>query len=515
MLMQNRSLVVAALALSLGTMTGCAALPGGLLAGKPGASATAQTASSLKVLVDSSAYKTQGVDLSAIAIHARLEFPYQPDAVAKSLDLQSGVPAVFGDLAPGHARLTVSAQNVETNEVVDTQSQWIDLLPGIQATARFALTIGGSTAADVGLTFGANTKDYRTFDQNDGYDPDFRAAAGNNQSGDRRVMPFQLVTPEGTTFVTFTQEWDHLHRQIGNLPSVSYPRNSWYLLPAHAERIDSEPLMGYTKVRHFRWSNEHVVGGEPHFYTFDRWVTPFDGTIKETVTENGTVISTLSRSPIQLAGMVTRNGAPSDMPLPLGLKRWDGSGYVPVDGGMTGDGRGSYMFFGLTPGQYQVVYDATKGYQDSTLAALVVSAPVQVGEIAQAPFGLDAAWDLQASVGGPNGIHDFKPGDAFGFAPKASAPDAEYQVMVASASYSPAGGPPVYQPVWSSGWGPAGSVAWNGKMGPEVNDPAGPDAENGEYAYLVRFRKQGTVYGGEGYYGQSHWLPFHLTRQQL
>lgn len=515
MLMQNRSLVVAALALSLATMTGCAALPGSLLAGKPEAAAP-QTASSLQVLVDSSAFKTQAVDLSAIAIHARLEFPYQPDAVPKTLDVQNGVPAVFRDLAPGHAMLTVSAVNVVTNQVVDTQSRWVDLLPGVQATVQFALTIGGSTAADVGFTFGSDTRDYRTFDQPDGFDPDFRAAAGNGQPmGGRRILPFQLVTADGTTGMTFTLDWEHLERQIGNTPSVSYPPNSWYLLPSHAVRVDSEPLMGREKVRHFRWSNEHVVAGATHSYTFDRWVTPFDGTIKETVTENGNVISTLSRAIVQLQGMLTRNGEPLNMPFPLALKRWDGERYVPAKAGTMRDEHGAIQFFGLEPGPHQLVYDAQMGYQDPSLAALVVSAPVQVGEAGPAPFGLDVGWDLRPSVGGPNENHNFRPGvDAFGFGPKAGAPDAEYQVVVASASYSQ-DHPPVYQPVWSSAWGPADSVAWNGKAGQEVDEPSGDDAGDGDYAYLVRFRKQGTTFGGEGYYGQSHWLSFRLTREQL
>ncbi|HEY9900257.1 MAG TPA: hypothetical protein V6D00_13875 [Pantanalinema sp.] len=513
--MQNRSLVVATLALSLATLSGCAALPGSLFAGRPEAGATARETSSLKVLVDSGAYQTQGVDLSAIAIHVSLEFPYQSDSAPLTLDVQSGVPAVFKDLAPGHARITVSALNVVTNQVVDTQSRWIDLLPGVQAAAQFALTVGGSTAADVGFTFGPDTRDYRTFDQNDGLDPEFRAGAGNGQpSGERRVMPFLLVTPEGTTPLVFTADRDHLERQIGNQPSVSYPSSSWYQLPAHAERIDSEPFMGHDKVRHFRWSNTLEIAGQSHFYTFDRWVTPFDGTIKETLTENGAVISTLSRAPIQIAGMLLRNGAPLTMPFPVGLRRWDGSASVPVPAGTTRDPQGTSLFFGLMPGSYQMVYDASMGYQDPSLAALVVSEPVQVGEAGPVPLSLDLGWDLFPTIGGPSAKHDFTPGvDAFGFAPKAGAPNAEYQVMVASASYSP-DGPPIFQPVWSSAWGPAGGVDWNGQAGQEAPDRVGTDVPPGEYAYLVKFRKQGTAFGGAGYYGQSQWQPFRLTPVQ-
>ncbi|MBO9541757.1 hypothetical protein J7643_14300 [bacterium] len=512
--MKNRSPFVAVLALSLATVSGCAALPGNLLAARPEAATTAQALSSLKLLVDSGAYRAQAVDLSAIAIHVRLEFPYQSDASPRTLDVQSGVPAVFGDLAPGHALLTVSAQNVVTNQLIDTQSRWVDLLPGVQAAAQFALTVGGSTAADVGVTFGANTRDYRTFDQPDGLDPDFRAALGNGQfMPGRRVLPFQLETPEGTSYLTFTTDADHLERQIAHQPSVSYPSNAWYQLPGHAVRVDSEPLLGQTKVRHFRWSNEYEANDERRLYTFDRWVTPLEGTIKETVSENGVVRSTLSRTPVRLAGMLLRGSDPLTMPFPLGLKRWDGEAFVPAEAGTARDEKGNTLFFGVTPGRYQVVYDASTGFMDPSLAARVVSAPVQVSDMGQASFGLDVGWELRPSIG-PTAKREFVPGfDAFAFAPKSGAPDAEYQVVVASASYTE--GRPTYQPVWSSAWGPAGSVAWNGKAGEEVSDPVGVDAPTGDYAYHVRFRKQGTAFGGEGSYGQSHWQSFRLMRAPL
>jgi hypothetical protein len=305
MIKRHQSLVATAIALSLTALAGCTTLPS-LLPGVTGSGAsTPQAAGSLKVVVSAPARTTQAFDPSTIAIQVKLDFPYsgkgQPGT---TLNVQSGVPAVFGNIAPGHGRLTVTAQDVTTNQVYDTQSQWIDILPGVQASASFTLTVGGSAATDVGLTFGANSVDFRTIPVSDGYNLDFNPPSTLGPqpiNWTQQQFPYTLTVGAASTSVVFTHSGNQLMRQVGNQQSVPYPADSWYWIPAHATWVDSTASMQvsgltFNKIRHFRWANTYVVTTATHSYTFDRWVGAFDGLIQEVMSENGNVVSTMVRA---------------------------------------------------------------------------------------------------------------------------------------------------------------------------------------------------------------------------
>lgn len=80
-------------------------------------------------------------------------------------------------------------------------------------------------------------------------------------------------------------------------------------------------------------------------------------------------------------------------------------------------------------------------------------------------------------------------------------PRGRYQLAVADASKSIK---------FSSAWATATSRTWNGKAGSETDSPAGSVMAGPAY-YQIKFRKAGTAYGGEGYYGQTKWVPITIN----
>ncbi|MNY74611.1 hypothetical protein D3C86_2136780 [compost metagenome] len=81
--------------------------------------------------------------------------------------------------------------------------------------------------------------------------------------------------------------------------------------------------------------------------------------------------------------------------------------------------------------------------------------------------------------------------------------DAEYQLLVADNDK---------KAVWSSTWVKTTSFNWNGKRGSEIATPTTNYTGVGRHFYQIKFRKANTSYGKEGYYGQTKWVPFFVTR---
>lgn len=165
------------------------------------------------------------------------------------------------------------------------------------------------------------------------------------------------------------------------------------------------------------------------------------------------------------------------------------------------DQQGGYTFKNLTPGTYQVVYDDMGELVTEpgvNTVGTFVTEELTLRDAANVSF--DIAWDFSPSVG-PN--RTFRAGEAFGFAALTTESNAEYQILVADSNKNA---------IWSSHWTPRTAIVWNGKRGTEVASPTTPYGGGGQHHYLIKFRRQGTNYGGSGYYGQTKWIPFNLLQ---
>lgn len=207
-----------------------------------------------------------------------------------------------------------------------------------------------------------------------------------------------------------------------------------------------------------------------------------------------------------VSGRVTFNGGNPGQALTLGLKKFDGSAWQKLNRTTTTDNSGNYAFTGtdLTAGRYQVFYDDQGSVvTDPTTNTVGIynSAGSEVTAAASATIGFDVGWAFSPSIT-PNSTFSIGT-STFGFAANSNAPGAEYQIAVGDAAKSVK---------WSSAWASTTSFAWNGNEGSETNTPTGTARPEGAHFYLVKFRKAGTTFGGEGFYGQTKWVPFTLDR---
>lgn len=309
MFKQYRPLLAASLALSLLAVGGCTLQPGSFLALDKAATTAAQAKSSLKVTIERPAeLSTQAV--SNLAIELRLELPYAQDPAHRlqSVSVQDGQEAVFTNLPPESGYLTAIFTDVETNQAVGTQKQNIQLRPGYETHATFTFVLGGSAAVDVGVKIGTNRKDYRQWLQSDGYDNDFQQSYPYYWDKE-----YWLQTETGTVSVRFDQVMDEasdrwfLARRIGNEAPVSLGVPSdrwqdwWYGIPGHAVRVESLESYStsfgtYQKVRHYRWTNLFTVDGSERSLTIDRWYSPAEGLVKETIHDGSGYVSDMALS---------------------------------------------------------------------------------------------------------------------------------------------------------------------------------------------------------------------------
>lgn len=202
------------------------------------------------------------------------------------------------------------------------------------------------------------------------------------------------------------------------------------------------------------------------------------------------------------SGRVTFGAADPGQELTIGLKKFDGSTYQKLTQTTKTDTKGNYAFTdsALTSGKYQALYD--DGGQEVT-DATVNTVGAYVSEVKDSPatINFDVKWAFSPTIT-PNSTPTIGT-STFGFAVNDNAPDAEYQVAVANSGKSVQ---------WSSAWAKTTSFSWNGKAGSETNSPTGADQANGKYFYQIKFRKPGTTFGGAGFYGQTKWVPFNISR---
>lgn len=210
----------------------------------------------------------------------------------------------------------------------------------------------------------------------------------------------------------------------------------------------------------------------------------------------------------QLRGRVTHLGQDPGQALTLALKRYDGSVYQKIGTSTKSDNQGNYAFSGLNPGKYQVFYDdggEVVTAADVNTVGAYVDASVQVIEVGSggaATSNFDVGWDLSPTIG-PNDTYRIGSADRFSFSSKYGASGIEYQILVSDSNKSS---------VWSSAWASTTSFAWNGNRGDTTNSPTTAYGGTGSHFYQVKFRKVGTVFGKDGYYGQTKWIPFTVAR---
>ncbi|MEB3187851.1 MAG: hypothetical protein VKP72_10485 [bacterium] len=202
-------------------------------------------------------------------------------------------------------------------------------------------------------------------------------------------------------------------------------------------------------------------------------------------------------------GKANFGGGDTGAEVSLFLKFFNGTSFVKQNQTTLSDTKGNYSFADLTlaSGKYQVCYD--DGGQEVT-ASDVNTVGVLVGESFQYTAGtpasksFDLKWEFSPTVA-PNAT--FTKGGTFSWANNSYFPGAEYQLAVADASKSIK---------FSSAWATSTSRTWNGKAGSETDSPAG-SVMAGQAYYQIKFRKAGTAYGGEGYYGQTKWVPITIN----
>lgn len=286
-----RVLAATVLALSL---TGCAGLS---LPGLSSASsATSEESASVTVTIGAG-YQTQATS-SNIALTLRLELPWaqDPSKRVQVLTVQPGVPIEFKNLPTGYGTLTAIATDTGTREIVDKQSQPVQLRPGYQAQAAFHLVIGGSSALDLGVSAWPERLHMRQERLEDGLDDAFQ-----HYMVPYGPIAFTWYTATQSVPVTFSVGgFNSLMRRIGDGPEDPLGNaEDWITVPKHAVRMDNAPLGRFDAVRHFRWDNLYRVGDGERAYVIDRWISPDVGLLKETVSEPGEaeplLLSTLER----------------------------------------------------------------------------------------------------------------------------------------------------------------------------------------------------------------------------
>lgn len=209
----------------------------------------------------------------------------------------------------------------------------------------------------------------------------------------------------------------------------------------------------------------------------------------------------------QISGRATFDNKDPGNSLLLGLKRYDGAKYAKLVNQASTDNTGKYGFAGLTDGKYQVFYDDQgQDVTDPTVNTVGVYNTEAVtiasgsANTATVSVNFDVAWPFAPTIK-PNDT--FTVPSTFGFTGIPAHTDAEYQILVADANKAA---------VWSSVFGTSKTITWNGKRGSEIATPTTNYTGVGRHYYLIKFRKPGTTWGNEGYYGQTKWVPFTVAR---
>ncbi len=239
---------------------------------------------------------------STAGIEVLLEVAYSGweyrNVVVEPRVLQLDEPTVIANLVPGPVTVTVTARDAETHAMHDRQQMAVVLLPGEETPVSFSLLHGGKPALDLGVSFGQRLLDYRRLSHADGFDSDFAAYYPNQQQ-----LLFWLTRDSQRVAVTFQVQYSTVYRRIGAGVSESYPTDSWTAIPTHAVYVDSELLAPSTKVRHYRWTNQYPGDAQTWTeVTVDRWYGASEGLLKEVISDENGVVSTLMREGVVFEG---------------------------------------------------------------------------------------------------------------------------------------------------------------------------------------------------------------------
>ncbi|HEY9854191.1 MAG TPA: hypothetical protein V6D05_00550, partial [Stenomitos sp.] len=213
-----------------------------------------------------------------------------------------------------------------------------------------------------------------------------------------------------------------------------------------------------------------------------------------------------STQPLSLvSGRITFDGGEPGAALTLGLKKFNGSTFDKLTVTTTTDTKGNYAFTdtSLTAGKYQVFYDdggQVMSAADVNTVGAYISAAVDASASATQSVNFDVKWLISPTIT-PGATYQVGT-SSFGWAANTNAPNAEYQVLVADAASSS---------VFSSAFKTRTSLDWNGKRS-SANDtdkdtPTGSALATGKYYYQIKFQKAGTTFLGQGFYGQTKWIP--------
>lgn len=213
-----------------------------------------------------------------------------------------------------------------------------------------------------------------------------------------------------------------------------------------------------------------------------------------------------SATTYQLSGRITFKSGDPGQALTLKLKKYDGAAWQKLDTPViTTNASGSYGVNSLAAGKYQVYYDdqgTTVTDPTVNTTGVYVSPAFDLTASSNTTVSFDVAWPFSPSIA-PYATYAIG-SSSFGWAANTNTPGAEYQVLVAdSASAS----------VWSSTFATATSASWDGvrtATGTGATSAVGQQVPSGKYYYLIKFQKPGTTFGGEGYYGQTKWVPFNI-----
>ena len=215
------------------------------------------------------------------------------DVVVEPRILNLDKPTLISDLVPGNVTLTVTVRDAQG--IHDRQKQTITLLPGEETPVSFSLVYGGSAALDLGVSYGTRQVDYRQLQHGDGFDAAFAAYQPTMHE-----LLFWLSRESKRIPVILSIQYSSVMRRIGSGSETYYPDFAWTSIPMHAAYVDSNPLPPFTKVRHYRWTNQYLRDESTWTeVTVDRWYGASDGLLKEVISDGSGVVSTLIREGVE------------------------------------------------------------------------------------------------------------------------------------------------------------------------------------------------------------------------
>lgn len=199
----------------------------------------------------------------------------------------------FTNIPCGQGNLIVKAFNASGTEIGQSQ-QFVTVLPGKTTGVAVELYIGGSSATDLAFEF-LSTEGRFFVDKHYDWYPGFKLAYPQNfptwvyelsSNGATQSFSYETIAPNCNVQLTKTggtinYSWDDFFARL-------------FTLPGHAELVDAQDPFGkYNNVRHFRYTNTFKVNSQDVTYTIDRYYASEIGLIRETLTKDGTVTSTL------------------------------------------------------------------------------------------------------------------------------------------------------------------------------------------------------------------------------